>query len=135
MDQSIKAEKVPESPSIKAKSERRGFEKGDVYEQKAIETSRGKTEKQYFNFRRGAILMALSVIIAGGVLEVYILLNIEKWDLFGDSLVFLVIAPIASITFIVISVMIGVFKRLEDQELKASDAFLVSRVFRGGGEG
>jgi len=79
--------------------------------------------------------MAWCVIIVIAGLEIYILRNMEKWGLFGDSWIFLAIAPIASVTFIVISVMIGVFKQPGDPEVKVSDVFPLSRLFRGGGEG
>jgi len=130
MDKRIRIETI--SDSNKAKSEKEEFEEEKTYGRNAIATSIEKRESQYIHLRKWAFWMAVSVIIVFGLLEIYIFCNVSKFTSFGDSFVFLAIAPIASITFIVVSVMIGVFKQHGDPEAKVSNVFPPYRIFGDG---
>ena len=78
-------------------------------------------DEHHIKLRWVAVGVAIFVIIAAGILEVYILHHFELWQGLGDFVVFLAITPIMSITIIVIFILIGSFRKPSDAEMNLPD--------------
>lgn len=74
-------------------------------------------DKHHIRLRWAAIHVAILVILATGILEVYILLHLTSWQKLGDFVVLLAIAPIISVTVVVTFILIGSFKKSADSEI------------------
>lgn len=79
-----------------------------------------------------AIGIAIAIILASGLLEVYILYRLDDWKEIGDFIVLLGIAPILSITIIVSFVLIGSFKQTGNAETSPLNILQADRSLLGG---
>ena len=92
-------------------------------------------DKHHIKLRWVAVGVTSVVIIAAGILEVCILRYFDLWQGMGNFVVFLAIAPIISITIIVIFILIGSFRKPSDAEMNLPDAMrLAGQSLRGAPE-
>ncbi len=67
-------------------------------------------EKHHMSLRWVAVAIAIAAMLAAGGVEIHVLCNLSNMQDLGDVVVFLAIAPIVSITVIVMFLLLGAFK-------------------------
>ena len=95
----------------------------------------GPLEKHHMALRWIAVIVAILVILAASVLEIWVLRHLPRWESMGDLTVLLAITPMVSVTIIVAFILIGVFRRSGDKEMDLSSlARIASQSLRGSPE-
>ncbi|MCY3769932.1 MAG: hypothetical protein OXG56_11310 [Gammaproteobacteria bacterium] len=90
----------------------------------------GEIEKHHINLRRVSIGAAVIVLVLAAILEYYIFCNLTQWNnSLGHYIVFLAIAPMVSITTIVVFVLLASFKK--SNEVKVPPAAHAASVALG----
>ncbi len=79
-----------------------------------------RIDKHHIRLRRFAVFIAIVIILATCWLELEILDRLDGWKEIGNFVALLGIAPIVSITAIVIFILIGAFKQPGDAEVSLS---------------
>ena len=86
----------------------------DIKDEKKLDAAAkenlGPLDKHHIALQRTAFWMAVAIIVALSILEVFILCNFSHWQELGGYVVFLATAPIASTTVIVAFLLIGAFR-------------------------
>ncbi len=93
-----------------------------------------RLDKHYIRVRWFAISVAILIIVAAGLLEWKILDRLDEWKGMGDFVVLLGIAPILSITIIVVFILIGAFKKPGDAEIGLPSVLQAAQTLSGGDE-
>ena len=113
-------------------------------ESRALSAERGallkvqlRAERQRIHLRLSACIVALIVLIAAAYLELKLLCYIvdNHYSQISDLFILLAIAPIASITFIMIAVLLGVFRGYRDKDSDNVSPGRVIQLLGGGGNG
>ena len=91
-----------------------------------------KIELQRFTLRRWAFLGVVAVVLAAGCLEYLILGYImDLHTIPPNAFIFLAISPIASITLIMIFILIGVFQGYLETDMKKLPGETMAKVAAG----
>ena len=110
---------TPEDPDIGTLEDSAALDKSARWQLNPI-------DKHFISLRWVAIGVAIATVIVAVIMEVYILLLFKDWN--GNfNLVPVAIAPIASITVIVASILIGAFRKSANDERGESDIFRLAR--------
>ena len=76
-----------------------------------------EVDRKHFQQRSWAIVIAFGVIVGMALFEVMLVFFYKDVSTMGNSWVFLAIAPIASITIVASSVLIGAFSGNKDRKM------------------